>query len=81
MATSDNVLLVCKSIIDNKPNNAFEYYRSDGPGNDFFAQQNTLALQYTSLSQVLGAPASGGCYLHRCAAVICSGGHPRSDCE
>ena len=44
-ATSANVTSVCQSIIDNQATNAYEYYGANGPGNDFFAQQNTLALQ------------------------------------
>jgi hypothetical protein len=62
VATSDNVTSACGSIIDNKVKNAFEYYGPDGPGMDFFAQQNTLALQYTSLTQaqIQGAPAIPG---------------------
>jgi hypothetical protein len=51
-ATSDNVTTICQPIIANQATNAFEYYAADGPGSDFFAQQNTLALQYTALSQV-----------------------------
>ena len=68
---------VCQSIIDNQANNAFEYYGANGPGNDFFAQQNTLALQYTALTRSTAAPrCSAGRYLHRRAAVIFSGGIP-----
>ena len=44
-ATSANVTSVCQSIIANQAKNAFEYYGSNGPGSDFFAQQNTLALR------------------------------------
>jgi hypothetical protein len=47
-ATSANVTSVCAPIIDNQATNAFEYYRTDGPRDNFFAQQNTLALQYTA---------------------------------
>ena len=50
-ATSANVMSVCQSIIDNQATDAYEYYAANGPGNDFFAQQNTLALQYTTLHQ------------------------------
>jgi hypothetical protein len=46
-ATSANVTSVCQSIIANQATNAFEYYGANGSGNSFFAQQNTLALQYT----------------------------------
>jgi len=47
-ATSTNVTSVCQSIIANQATNAFEYYGANGPGDNFFAQQNTLALQYTA---------------------------------
>ncbi len=47
-ATSANVTSVCQPIIDNPVTNAFAYYGAAGPGNNFFAQQNTLALQYTA---------------------------------
>jgi hypothetical protein len=50
-ATSANVTSVCQSIITNQATNAFQYYGANGPGNSFFAQQNTLALQYTALHQ------------------------------
>ena len=55
-ATSDNVTTICQPIIANQATNAFEYYAADGPGSDFFAQQNTLALQYTAVSQVQTGP-------------------------
>jgi hypothetical protein len=48
-ATSTNVQTVCQPIINNQATNAFEYYAANGPGNNFFAQQNTLALQYTGV--------------------------------
>ena len=51
-ATSANVTSVCQPIIANQAQNAFEYYGSNGPGSDFFAQQNTLALQYTAQQQI-----------------------------
>ena len=51
-ATSVNVTQVCQPIIANQATNAFEYYGAGGPGNNFFAQQNTLALQYTWSSPV-----------------------------
>ena len=70
-ATSANVTSVCQPIINNQATNAFEYYGANGPGNDFFAQQNTLALQYTGLHQPCPPPDSAGRYLHRRAAVIC----------
>jgi hypothetical protein len=50
-ATSANVTSVCQSIIANQAQNAFEYYASNGPGSNFLAQQNTLALQYTAQLQ------------------------------
>ena len=53
-ATSTNVTAVCHSIITNQATNAFDYYAADGPGNNFFAQQNTLALQYTGLTRSPG---------------------------
>ena len=52
-ATSANVTSVCQSIIDNQATNAYEYYGANGPGNDFFAQQNTLARRYTALHQTV----------------------------
>ena len=51
-ATSTNVQSVCQSIIDNQASNAFEYYGVNGPGSNFFAQQNTLALQYTGVESL-----------------------------
>jgi hypothetical protein len=53
-ATSANVTSVCQPIIGNQATNAFEYYGAAGPGNNFFAQQNTLALQYTAQQQLSG---------------------------
>jgi hypothetical protein len=54
-ATSTNVQSVCQPIINNQATNAYEYYGGNGPGSDFFAQQNTLALQYTGVNQDTGA--------------------------
>jgi hypothetical protein len=45
-ATSDNVTTDCAPIINNTALNAFEYYDSTQPRANFFAQRNTLALQY-----------------------------------
>ncbi|MGE0684213.1 MAG: hypothetical protein AB7P69_25310, partial [Candidatus Binatia bacterium] len=45
-ATSQNVKTVCAPIITNTALNAFEYYAAGQPHANFFAQQNTLALQY-----------------------------------
>ena len=77
-ATSDNVTSVCKSIIENKVKNAFEYYGPDGPSNDFFAQQNTLALQYTSLTQAQGGPPVPGdvIYINELPSFAAIGGAP-----
>jgi hypothetical protein len=50
-ATSANVTMVCQPIIANQATNAFEYYGTGGLGNNFFAQQNTLALQYTGVDR------------------------------
>ena len=54
-ASSANVESVCQPIIHNQAANAFEYYAPSGAGQDFFAQQNTLALQYTGLESVPGS--------------------------
>lgn len=51
-ATKDNVTEICAPIINNQIANAFEYFAAGGPGNNFLAQQNTIALQYTALSGV-----------------------------
>jgi hypothetical protein len=53
-ATSANVTTVCGPIIDNQATDPFEYYAatpaSCAASDDcFFAQQNTLALQYTGV--------------------------------
>ena len=54
-ATSDNVVTVCAPIIDNQVSDAFAYYAASptscaASNRCFFAQQNTLALQYTGLA-------------------------------
>ncbi len=51
-ATKENVTEVCAPIINNQSANAFEYFAAGGPGNNFLAQQNTIALQYTGKSGV-----------------------------
>jgi hypothetical protein len=56
-ASSDTVESDCQPIIENKAKNVFEYYDVGGPGNDFFAQQNTLALQYTAVEEFLDSQA------------------------
>ena len=53
-ATSANVTTVCGPIIDNQATDAFEYYATlptscAAAGDCFFAQQNTLALQYVGV--------------------------------
>jgi hypothetical protein len=52
-ATDSNVNVACGPIINNLDGDVFAYYGSDGTQPNFFAQQNSLALQYaTSLSEV-----------------------------
>ena len=46
-ATRSNVTTACDAIINNTALNAFEYY-AVGQHPNFFAQQNTLALQYVA---------------------------------
>jgi hypothetical protein len=53
-ASKDEVASECEPITNNQATNAFEYYAPSGAGQDFFAQQNTLALQYTGLDSVPG---------------------------
>jgi hypothetical protein len=53
MATSANVTSACQPIINNQATNAFDYY---GMAGNFFAQQNTLALQYTGVVSVPDFP-------------------------
>jgi hypothetical protein len=47
-ATRVNVKTACGPIINNTITNAYEWYASNGAHPNFFAQQNTLALQYTA---------------------------------
>ena len=47
-ATRTNVKTACGPIINNTITNAYEWYASSGEHPNFFAQQNTLALQYTA---------------------------------
>jgi hypothetical protein len=58
-ATSTNVQSVCEPIINNQATNAYEYYGGNGAGSDFFAQQNTLALQYTGVDKLTPGISSG----------------------
>jgi hypothetical protein len=52
-ATSGNVTTLCAPIIRNTITTAFEWYDPSGGQNpNFFAQQNTLALQYTGTQTV-----------------------------
>jgi hypothetical protein len=48
-ATEDNLTTVCAPIIDNTIANAYQWYDTDGQNPNFFARQNTIALQYTGL--------------------------------
>jgi hypothetical protein len=55
-ATSANVKTACGPIINNTITNAYEWYASNGEHPNFFAQQNTLALQYTAALSSLVTP-------------------------
>lgn len=48
-ATEDNLTSVCAPIINNTIANAYQWYDVNGQNPNFFAQQNTIALQYTGL--------------------------------
>jgi hypothetical protein len=48
LATEDNVTSVCAPIINNKITNAYDWYGSSSNNLAFFAQQNTIALQYAA---------------------------------
>jgi hypothetical protein len=54
-ASSDTVESDCQPIIANQAKNVYDYYDKSAPTADFFAQQNTLALQYTA-TEVFGGP-------------------------
>ena len=53
-ASSDTVASDCQPIIENRAKNVFDYYDKSAPTGDFFAQQNTLALQYTAIEEFGG---------------------------
>ncbi len=48
-ATESNVTSVCAPIINNTIANAYEWYDTGGENPNFFARENTIALQYTGL--------------------------------
>lgn len=48
-ASTSNVATVCAALEQTESETAFEWYAEGGENPNFFAQQNTLALQYTAL--------------------------------